>query len=335
MNKILIPSLVFLLLSSLAGCSQQVKIPEATQAASPKLKKAVVQQSQQHIRQQQPRYKPRYQPRPVKKPIQKKIQHQVRNKPPVYKRKTKGNKYSQNELKMIGNKIFVNEAGGVKSKLVHWNKGENFAAMGIGHFTWYPASSRRHRFGNTFPGLLSYLEQHGENLPRWLKRAKRYGAPWNSRRELMRAKGSRQVTELENLLYRTKHLQAKYIIKRAQRAMPKLVKKTPYRLRGHVAGNLNAVANTPGGWYALVDYVNFKGEGLNRHGGYKGQNWGLLQVLENMQAAKPGAQALDHFASSALAVLTRRVQNSPRRRNEARWLNGWSKRVNTYRYPFS
>ena len=320
MKKILFPPLMLSLLTTMAACSQQqVSSPEAVEVKVP-VKRFLAHKPRVH--------KPR-----VQQPQIIKTQPQHRSRPIAHNRAPYKPTRSRQELTMIGDKIFKNEAGGIKSKLVHWNVGENFAAMGIGHFTWYPSGPRRHRFGNTFPGLLGYLEKNGEVLPAWLQHAKRNGAPWNSRTALMRAKGSRQVNELEDLLYRTRHLQAEYIIKRAQRAMPKLVKKTPSRLRTHVADNLNAVANTPGGWYALVDYVNFKGEGLNRHGGYKGQNWGLLQVLENMHPSRPGSQALSNFSSSALAILTRRVRNSPKRRNEARWLRGWTKRVNTYRYP--
>lgn len=239
---------------------------------------------------------------------------------------------SHSELMKIGNQIFKNEAGGSIDKLVHWNVGEDFAAMGIGHFTWYPAR-RKQRFGNTFPQLLGFLAQNGVQLPAWLQQARVYGAPWRSRHELQRAKGSVQVRQLQDLLYRTRALQAQFIVNRARKAMPRLVQTAPAHLRPLVAQNLNAVANTPGGWYALVDYVNFKGEGLNRRGGYKGQNWGLLQVLENMRPSQPGVQALHNFSRSAYQVLERRVRNSPPSRGERRWLAGWANRVATYRNP--
>lgn len=239
---------------------------------------------------------------------------------------------SSSELRLIADRIFRNEGGNQVSNLVHWNNGENFASMGIGHFTWYPAG-RRARFGNTFPGLLHYMESNGVHLPTWLQKARHQGAPWRTRTELARAKNSSQVKELQQLLYRTRMLQAAYIVKRTQKALPRLVKTAPPHLRQRVAQNLNAVANTPGGWYVLVDYVNFKGEGLNRSGGYKGQNWGLLQVLEDMRPSKPGKGALNEFANAATRVLVRRVRNAPPARNEARWLAGWSNRINTYRHP--
>jgi len=236
------------------------------------------------------------------------------------------------ELYAIGDKIFQNEAGGRIDQLVHWNHRENFAAMGIGHFTWYPAG-RRARFGNTFPGLLDYLQKNGVQLPHWIQRARFEGAPWRSREELMRAKNTQEVRQFAQLLYKTRNLQAQYIMDRAMRAMPRLVKKTPSHLRGLVAGNLNAVANSRGGRYVLIDYVNFKGEGLNRNGGYKGHNWGLLQVLEEMRPSNVGPQALNEFANASMRVLERRVRNSNPRRNEKKWLPGWRNRTNTYRRP--
>ncbi|HIP80939.1 MAG TPA: hypothetical protein EYH16_00815 [Leucothrix mucor] len=278
------------------------------------------------------RVQPRAQQRP---PAERVVRHTPVRRPvqraPVRKANMAA-QVNQKELYSIGDKIFQNESGGRIDQLVHWNKREDFAAMGIGHFTWYPAG-RRQRFGNTFPGLLDYLQQNGVKLPHWVQRARFEGAPWRSRSELMAAKNTPQVREFAQLLYNTRHLQAQYIMNRAMRAMPRLVKKTPSHLRSQVANNLNAVANTPGGRYVLIDYVNFKGEGLNRHGGYKGHNWGLLQVLEEMRPARPGQQALNEFADAAMRVLERRVRNSNPARNERKWLAGWRNRTNTYRSP--
>ena len=240
---------------------------------------------------------------------------------------------SASEIRTIGDKIFRNESGGDIDKLVHWNVGENFASMGIGHFTWYPAG-RRKRYGNTFPGLLDHLKANGVQLPAWVQKARYTGAPWRTKNELKYAKNSPKVRQFQNLLYQTRYLQAGYIFERAKRAMPRLVKATPQHLRSHVAQNLNAVANTRGGWYALIDYVNFKGEGLNRKGGYRGQNWGLLQVLENMRPSQPGQMALNNFADSAIQILQRRVRNSNPKRGESRWMRGWTIRCNSYRQPF-
>jgi hypothetical protein len=49
-----------------------------------------------------------------------------------------------------------------------------------------------------------------------------------------------------------------------------------------------------------------------------------------MKDETTGRSAVKSFAESAKTVLRNRVRNSPPERNEARWLPGWLKRVDTY-----
>jgi hypothetical protein len=100
--------------------------------------------------------------------------------------------------------------------------------------------------------------------------------------------------------------------------------------QARVRQQFDRVASTAMGCYALVDYVNFKGEGVLATERYAGQGWGLLQVLEGMTQENNGREAVRSFAESAKNVLKNRVRNSPPARNEARWLPGWLKRVDTY-----
>ena len=312
---------------SLNGCSQQSAQQGTIQPKPTNSTKTYYVGTQK----QQPKqvvFNPQTKPVPHRQTTS---QQQVR-RPVVQAPRTQSPNADISELYGIGDKIFKNETGGRIDQLTHWNLREDFASMGIGHFTWYP-SNRKQRYGNTFPGLLDYLKQNGVQLPAWVQRARFEGAPWRTREQLMQAKNTPQVKQFSQLLYNTRHLQAKYIMDRAMRAMPKLVKTTPPHLRGLVANNLNAVANSRGGRYVLVDYTNFKGEGLSRNGGYKGQNWGLLQVLEEMRPSKPGPQALNEFADASMRVLERRVRNSNPKRNERKWLPGWRNRTNTYRNP--
>ena len=99
--------------------------------------------------------------------------------------------------------------------------------------------------------------------------------------------------------------------------------------RTHVQQQFERLTKTPQGCYALIDYVNFKGEGVLHTERYQGQGWGLLQVLEAMHDNSDSG-APDEFARAAKVVLTRRVQNSPPDRHESRWLTGWLRRVNSY-----
>jgi hypothetical protein len=96
--------------------------------------------------------------------------------------------------------------------------------------------------------------------------------------------------------------------------------------REKIRRNFYRVAAEPLGPYALVDYVNFKGEGTLESERYKGEGWGLLQVLEAMG----DGPALLEFRRAAELVLSRRVKNSPPGRRESRWLPGWKNRIRTY-----
>ena len=90
--------------------------------------------------------------------------------------------------------------------------------------------------------------------------------------------------------------------------------------------NFVALQGSAEGAFCLIDYVNFKGEGTNPAERYKGQGWGLLQVLEGMAEPSPAG-----FAESAKRVLSRRVANSPAARGEKRWLAGWHNRCDGYK----
>ena len=94
----------------------------------------------------------------------------------------------------------------------------------------------------------------------------------------------------------------------------------------HVRENFYHVAMQNNGVYALVDYVNFKGEGISPKERYKNLGWGLAQVLENMDTNNKNV--MQAFVNSAERMLSRRVANAPR--DESRWLPGWRKRLNTY-----
>ena len=136
------------------------------------------------------------------------------------------------------------------------------------------------------------------------------------------------MRELRQFLAHTIDLQAQFLVERLQESLAKMLNQAAPGERDNVQRQFTRVASTPHGCYALVDYVNFKGEGVLATERYHGQGWGLLQVLEGMHGT--GAGATREFANSAAAILRQRVQNSPPERHEARWLPGWLNRVRSY-----
>jgi hypothetical protein len=226
------------------------------------------------------------------------------------------------ELAAIGRKVWTNECGATLSGLTSWNQGEQFASLGIGHFIWYPAG-RRGPFEESFPPLAQYLAAHGRPVPAWMRGA----CPWNTRAEFTAAQHTDRMQALRSLLADTVPLQARFLAQRMHEALPKMLAAAPPAQSDKVSRNFERLEATSAGTFALIDYVNFKGEGTLATERYNGQGWGLLQVLEAMPASGDAPQA---FSQSAKAILARRVRNSPPDRHEERWLPGWQARVSRY-----
>jgi hypothetical protein len=234
---------------------------------------------------------------------------------------------SSAETRRIGNRIWQNECGGTVAGLTSWNAGENFASLGIGHFIWYKKGERG-PFDESFPKFVAFASARGTKLPAVL--TANDSCPWKSRAEFVAAAQSPPMKELRAFLAHTVDLQTEFLVHRLRDALPKMLAEGGATNRALVQERFDRVTSSAMGCYALVDYVNFKGEGVLATERYAGQGWGLLQVLEGMNGETNGRESVKSFAESAKIVLKTRVRNSPPARNEARWLPGWLKRVDTY-----
>lgn len=227
----------------------------------------------------------------------------------------------------IARKIWQNECAGTVKGLVSWNRGEAFPSLGIGHFIWFPAGITE-RFEESFPSFVQFCRKRGARVPEWFSGA----APWRTRAEFEAADVRGGLPERMRQWLSSSaalQMQADFIIARSVAALGRI--KSQSRRPAEMAARYNAVATAPNGMYALIDYVNFKGEGTNPAEQYRGQGWGLRQVLEEMRPASPGQPAAVEFAEAAKRVLQRRVDNSPPARGEARWLAGWRNRCDSYK----
>ena len=236
--------------------------------------------------------------------------------------------FSHGDVLRIGQRVWQNECNGTISGLTAWNGGEDFASLGIGHFIWYP-KGRRGPFEESFPKLISFISTRGAKLPTLLLKSSEQPCPWNSRAEFLQAQHTPEMNQLRQFLVDTIDLQAEFLIARLEGALPKMLDEATPADRANVQQQFERMARTPRGCFALVDYVNFKGEGVLHTERYQGQGWGLLQVLESMHGATD-AGAVDEFVRAAKATLARRVHNAPPERHESRWLSGWIRRVNSY-----
>ena len=241
---------------------------------------------------------------------------------------------SDAQAEEIAHRIWLNEGSGKRSKLVWWNKGEEFASVGIGHFIWYTADKPMW-FWEAFPPMLRFWIEHGARPPRWL--TPRTHCVWNSYEEWRRAKRSksRKMRELTDFMDRTKGLQARFMLQRLNASWPKIlayarahgqgriVERNYRRLLYRKDGSVD-----PRGAYILIDYINFKGDGINKGERYQGKGWGLYQVLTRMDPADP--DPYHAFAVAGKKVLDRLTRIAPPERRLWRFKKGWFNRMDTY-----
>lgn len=242
-------------------------------------------------------------------------------------KKSQASPLSQSEAYRIGMQIWLNECSGKKEKLTSWNEGEEFASLGLGHFIWYP-SNQSGDFKETFPELVNFIDKQGAPIPAWIKNA--VGCPWPSRLVFQQAQASPEMHELREWLFATFDFQIQFIVNRLHRALPTILKHVSPKKHMHITKQFQRLSQSPAGLYALIDYLNFKGEGIAKSESYHGYGWGLLQVLNRMKGSHSGPEVLQEFVDSAKYVLNRRIENAPPERKEERWRQGWYNRLNTY-----
>lgn len=229
------------------------------------------------------------------------------------------------EIENIGMQIWYNEAAGKEELLVFWNQNEDFPSLGIGHNIWLPAGKEA-KFHQGFPILCDYLKKHGVELPAWLEQAKKTGAPWQNREHFYQDYARRN--ELRKILVQTVALQTQFMIDLMAEKLPLIVQAAPSKRRKEVEKKLNLMLATPKGTYVLVDYLNFKGDGLSPREELNGERWGLLAVLLDMPTQGVNKNNVTQvFANSATKKLLTRIANSAKLEV---FREGWLKRLETY-----
>ncbi|MFT6985280.1 MAG: hypothetical protein ACJAT7_001088 [Psychromonas sp.] len=227
------------------------------------------------------------------------------------------------QTEALGLLIWKNEGQQKSQHLTTWNRGENFPSLGLGHFIWYPNKGKG-PFKEQFPELLNYFKNNGVQPPPWLFATPL--APWKSREQFYSEFNGEKLTGLRSFLSEHLDLQVKFIVLRLEAAIPRIIADCNTQQKKRIKANLAQLTSTTAGLFTLLDYINFKGDGVSKKERYQGEGWGLKQVLLTMP--KEYENPLRAFGLSADEVLTRRVKNSPR--DEFRWLKGWRARIHAY-----
>ncbi len=243
-------------------------------------------------------------------------------------------KLSNKDALVIANRIWINEGAGKHKYLVWWNKGEEFASLGVGHFIWF-TKDKPMWFYQAFPNMLKFITKRGAKPPKWLN--PNMSCVWNSYAEWKRAKkiNTPKMQELTTFLNNTKALQAQFMVYRLNSAYKKLIDYAPnkkmkakiQRVFSKLLYRNNGTID-PQGAYCLIDYTNFKGDGTLETERYQNTGWGLYQVLEHFD--ETNSNKFMAFANSTRYILDRLIKVSPPKRNLKRFRKGWFVRTRTY-----
>jgi hypothetical protein len=139
-----------------------------------------------------------------------------------------------------------------------------------------------------------------------------------------------RLSGLRKFLASTVAGQSDFLFERLRLSEPQLSEGLDARDVARLKRNFQLLSDSTAGTYALVDYVNFKGEGTKPSESYQGKGWGLRQVLLAMKIPDGIADAPGKFAAAAATVLRQRVKLSPTERNERQYLPGWLNRTASY-----
>ena len=186
------------------------------------------------------------------------------------------------DAEWLGERIFANECAAQRACLTSWNEGEDFPSLGIGHFIWFQRNQDE-IFAETFPDLLTYLDETGITLPKWLQpnnlinnndrpdgdiRAGDFSrdisgetpsegkdSPWESRADFYQDIDSPRMEELRTLLDTTRREQAQFIIARLENSIGDIVAQAPSTEREHLQRRVERLStcHSPAGLYALID----------------------------------------------------------------------------------
>lgn len=238
---------------------------------------------------------------------------------------------SEQDAKKLGMLIWNNEADKRVDLLAYWGSYSSFPEIGIGHYIWYP-QGKTGPYTAQFPSLCAYLQSCGVQFPQWLLDAYRAGgAPWQTRDEFMQ--DTERTNQLRDFLASTVDLQTHFMIKRIEDEWQDILAAAPAHRQAGLQYYFDLMRASLLGTYALVDYLNFKGSGLNPHEERNGHRFGLLQVMLDMPDGLTEENITKAFAICAARRLVHYIAQFEPEYRPVKFLAGWVKRVSTYARP--
>lgn len=251
---------------------------------------------------------------------------------------------NKDQLLSLGYRMWHNYAGGTLEGLTKWGGSDadhQFMYLGIANNVWLPEGASA-IFQADWPTVAQRLQDLGCKIKPWMLG----DCPWQTQEEFDADFNSKKMVWLRTHLSKKKLVRAQAFCtaERLQRSMDpsspdSLFKGLTADQSALVQKNFDLVVHcsNPSGIYALIDYVNFKGEGrIGEAEEFNGQSWGLLQVLLNMKTPSDGAsdtEVMMAFVQSAKFTLCQRIikhRIQDPNNNDVQYLDLWVTHLNDY-----
>lgn len=227
---------------------------------------------------------------------------------------------NEEKMSVLENKIKRNEASS-QDKVIYWHLHEPFPYLGVGRFIWFPRDSS-FSYEEDFPSLLKFMKDKGHKLPAWLDQD--FTCPWTTRQEF--EKDQKRQLELKQVLETGFELQIKFLVTNSFETFEKIVDSFDENVKSEMKNKIEHLLEDPRGLYALIDYCQFKGSGLNEKEFKDGRGFGLKQVIEALPVESLNVES---FVKTAKDILKERAKNS--HGLDEKWLSSWINRLDRYR----
>lgn len=228
-------------------------------------------------------------------------------------------KFSKAEIARVTANLLNNETGCKAGNMMEWDSkaGEFFPSIGLPHVVGFPVGARK-VVDESFPRFWQYLQQNYKGTTRWpdLKLVGE-SVPWKTKKEF---ETDPVVKDLNRFLLDpdVMELQGQFAVQRATSSIGAILAANsldpnPRVRTGELCSRFKNLLKTPQGLQAIVDYVNWKGEGIHysEQTDTKHIRWGLKQVLENIGTVDPKNAHLQ-FADAASRALAERSSDDSR-----------------------
>jgi hypothetical protein len=205
-------------------------------------------------------------------------------------------------LHKLAANVLRNETGCRPMDIVKWNKNENFPSLGLMHSIWFPPGVN-HAYGQSFPEMWQFLRKKAlaagsPPVPAFMQ-SEKTGAAWaETEFRVPDRETADEIATLKKFLAEPKVLewQKEFIVRRAQKSFSRVLAAIePGPKRQEAFSYLKRLLATDRGVISVIDYVNFKGEGLipvKVDGFTQPISWGFRPVLEKM--GKIERDLMDH-----------------------------------------